>query len=92
MRKPKQPQTRAYYDWLRASPAERKARLEEYESKKKSAHGGKVAKSDTMSARRNTGHNSQSRNQKAPYMVGYHHRTGRWKIAALLMIQKEVHA
>lgn len=92
MRRPAPPRTRDYYDWLQASPTERKARLEEYEDKKKSAHGVEsLATSHTASARRNTGYSSRSRNQKAPYMVGFHHRTDRWKIAALLMIQKEVH-
>lgn len=87
MRRPAPPHTRDYYDWLEASPAERKSRLEKYEDKKKSAHGGKVAKPDTVSTQ---GKNGQDARRNAPGLWGYHVQIKRLKIGVIFLAERGV--
>lgn len=88
MRRPAPPRTRDYYDWLEASPTERKARLEEYEDKKKSARS--VISRQTFDTASAQGKSGQDTRRNTPGLWGYHIQIKRLKLGVILLAERGV--
>lgn len=88
MRRPAQPRTRDFYDWFEASPAERRARLDPYKGKKKSARSvDSLATDYTASAQ---GENGQDARRNAPGLWGYHVQIKCLKIGVIFLAERGV--